>query len=145
MATVRDILQNKDREVWSVGPDAPLREALKLMTEKDIGAVLIIEAGEIIGIFSERDFARDMVSGKVYSLNTPIRQAMTHPVFYVTPDQTLDECMALMTGKRFRHLPVLENGKLAGLVSIGDIVKQIITEKEITIQDLEYYIWVHMI
>lgn len=145
MATVRDLLQTKGKVVWSVSPEVPIREALKLMADKDIGAVLVIENGEIIGIFSERDFARDMVAGLVYSLETPVRMAMTHPVFYVTPDQTLDECMVLMTDKRFRHLPVMEKGELVGLVSIGDIVKQIITEKEVTIQDLEYYIWVHMI
>ena len=145
MTSVRDLLATKGSEVWSVDPDMPIRGALKLMAEKEIGAVLVIENGEIIGIFSERDFARDMVAGLVYSLDTPVLMGMTHPVFYVTPEQTLEECMALMTGKRFRHLPVLENEKLVGLVSIGDIVKQIITEKETTIKDLEYYIWVHMI
>ncbi len=145
MATVRDLLQNKGKTVWSVAPEIPIRDAIRLMADKEIGAVLVIEEGEIIGIFSERDFARDMVSGLVYSLDTPVRMGMTHPVFYVTPEQTLEECMTLMTDKRFRHLPVLENGELVGLVSIGDIVKQIITEKDVTIQDLEYYIWVHMI
>ena len=145
MATVRNLLSAKGSVVWSAAPDDSILSVLKFMTAKDIGALPVIENGEIIGIFSERDFARNVVSGKAHSLDTPVRQAMTHPVFYVTPDQTLDECMALMTAKRFRHLPVLENGVLVGLISIGDLVKELVTEKEIAIQDLEYYIWVHLI
>ena len=145
MATVRSLLAVKGNVVWSIAPDDSIRAALKLMADKDIGALLVIEHGQVSGIFSERDFARDMVSGKACSLDTPVRQAMTRPVYYVTPEQTLDECMAMMTGKRFRHLPVLENGQLVGLVSIGDLVKAILGEKDSTIQDLEYYIWVHLI
>jgi CBS domain-containing protein len=145
MTTVTNLLTVKGNVVWSAAPDDSILETLKFMAEKDIGALPVIENGEIIGIFSERDFARNVVSGNAHSLDTPVHQAMTRPVFYVTPDQTLDECMALMTEKRFRHLPVLDDGILVGLVSIGDLVKALVTEKEVTIEDLEYYIWVHLI
>jgi len=145
MTTVRDLLQSKGTAVWAIEPDTPLKEALRLMAEKDVGALLVEEACKAVGIFSERDYARMVVSMKDLSMETPIKELMTHPIFYVTPEQTLDECMTLMTTKRFRHLPVMVGECLGGVISIGDIVKQLILERDLTIKDLEDYIWVHMI
>ena len=143
--TVKDLLQKKGDIVWTVNPDTPLKEALLLMVEKQIGAVLVIESGKPVGIFSERDYARQMASPRNITMATPVKTLMTHPIFYVTPEQSLEACLALMTVKRFRHLPVMDGDHLAGIISIGDIVKQLILEREVTIKDLEDYIWVHMI
>ena len=145
MTTVRDLLQKKGNAVWAVNPDTTLREALRLMAEKDIGALLVIEGCAAVGIFSERDYARQAVASGRLSMSTPIKELMTHPIFYVTPEETLEECMALMTARRFRHLPVMDGDCLGGVISIGDIVKQIIFERDVFLKDLEDYIWVHMI
>jgi len=144
MAMVKDLLQAKFAQVWYVTPNSTVKDALKLMTEQQIGAVLVVEAGKIVGVFSERDFARRAIQDNV-SLVTPVGELMAHPVYYVTPEQSVESCMALMTQKRFRHLPVLDHDKLVGVVSIGDVVKQMLLEKDTTIQSLEDYIWVHMI
>jgi len=144
MATVKDLLKDKYTQVWYVTPSSTVLDALKLMAEQKIGAVLVVEAGKIVGIFSERDFARQAASGNV-SLQTPVNDVMVGAVYYVTPDQSVESCMALMTAKRFRHLPVLDGDKLVGVISIGDVVKQLMLEKDMTIQSLEDYIWVHMI
>ncbi len=143
MAMVKDLLQGKYTQVWYVTPTSTIRDALKLMAEQRIGAVLVVEAGRIVGIFSERDFARKAMEGA--NMDTPVGDVMVRAVYYVTPEQSVESCMALMTAKRFRHLPVIESGKLVGVISIGDVVKQLILEKETTIQSLEDYIWVHMI
>ena len=143
MAIVRDLLKMKGNQVWSVSLETIVKDALKLMAKKDIGAVLIIEDTKIVGIFSERDFARHMVSVDVLSDAMLVKDLMSQPVFFVNPDQAIEECMAVMTSKHFRHLPVLENGQLIGLVSIGDVVKQLISEKETTIKGLEDYILGH--
>lgn len=140
MITVSQMLREKGKQVWSVSPSTTLGEALTLMAEKGIGAVLVMEGEKIEGIFSERDFARQAVSKSGCSLDTPVRDMMTSEVFYIGPDQTTEECMALMTEKHFRHLPVMVNGKLAGLISIGDIVKWTISDKDIHIRSLENYI-----
>ena len=145
MATVEDLLRTKGTQVWTVLPSATIAEALKLMSEKNLGALVVIENDLIIGIFSERDYARKAIADDSFSLNTPIRMLMSTPVYYVTSSESVEECMALMTEKRIRHLPVLDCGRLVGLVSIGDIVKQSLSEMEKTIKDLEDYIWVHMI
>ena len=145
MITVRDLLQSKESTIWSIIPDTSLREALSLLAEKDVGALLVLEDGKAVGIFSERDYARQMVIHDDITINTPIKELMTHPIFYVTPEQTIDECMTLMTQKRFRHLPVMDGDKLVGVLSIGDIVKYLILEHDLTIKDLEDYIWVYMI
>jgi len=145
MTIVRDLLQYKGNAVWAISPDTPLKEALRLMADKDVGALLVIEDCKAVGIFSERDYARQVVSAEGLSMGTPIKELMTHPIFYVTPEQTVEECMALMTAKHFRHLPVMDGECLGGVISIGDIVKQLIFERDITIKDLEDYIWVHMI
>jgi CBS domain-containing protein len=144
MATVKDLLKSKFSQVWYVTPTSSVSDALKLLSEQQIGAVLVVEAGKIVGIFSERDFARKALSPEV-NLDTPVGDLMVRGVYYVTPDQSVESCMALMTAKRFRHLPVLEDGKLVGVISVGDVIKQIMYEKDSTIQSLEDYIWVHMI
>ena len=144
MAIVKDLLQGKFTQVWYVTPTSNVRDALKLMAEQRIGAVLVVEAGKIVGIFSERDFARKAISEEI-SLETQVGDLMVKAVYYVTPDQSVESCMALMSAKRFRHLPVIDNGTLVGVISIGDVVKQLISEKDSTIQSLEDYIWVHMI
>jgi CBS domain-containing protein len=144
MATVKDLLKSKFSQVWYVTPTSSVSDALKLLSEQQIGAVLVVEAGKIVGIFSERDFARKVLSPEV-NLDTPVGDLMVRGVYYVTPDQSVESCMALMTAKRFRHLPVLEDGKLVGVISIGDVIRQIMYEKDSTIQSLEDYIWVHMI
>jgi CBS domain-containing protein len=110
------------------------------MAEKNIGAVLVLEEGKIVGIFSERDYARYAASRESLLLDEPVGNFMTRSVYYVSPQQTVEECMALMTAKHIRHLPVLEGDQLVGVISIGDVVKQLLEEKEITIQSLENYI-----
>lgn len=140
MPTMREILGNKTPGVWHVAPDATVYEALELMAKKDVGALPVVEGETIVGIFSERDYARNVVLKGKSSRNTPVRDLMIRQVLYVRPDQTVDDAMALMTEKRVRHLPVLEGGKLIGIVSIGDLVRRIITEKQHTIDLLENYI-----
>ncbi len=140
MATVRDLLELKGTTVWTVSSYTPVRDALKLMANKGIGAIVVIQDGNIAGIFSERDFARKSISLHEFSMNTPVNMLMSSPVFYVLPGQSIEECMALMTEKRVRHLPVLDEDVLIGLVSIGDVVKHLMQDKHATIQDLESYI-----
>jgi len=144
MATVKDLLAGKFTQVWYVTPTSLVSDALKLLAEQQIGAVLVVEAGKIVGIFSERDLARKALDEDV-DLNTPVGKLMVRGVYYVTPDQSVESCMALMTAKRIRHLPVLSDNKLVGVVSIGDVIRQMILEKDSTIQSLEDYIWVHLI
>jgi CBS domain-containing protein len=140
MAIVRDLLKIKGNQVWSVAPDTSVKDALKLMAGKDVGALLVMTDEKIVGIFSERDFARHMVGVDELAETMKIRDLMSQPVFFANPDQSIEECMAVMTVKRFRHLPVLEADQLIGLISIGDVVKQLISEKETTIKGLEDYI-----
>jgi len=140
MKTVRDILNVKGTTVWSVSPDTTVYDTLKLMAEKDIGAVLVLEGDRPVGIFSERDYARQVILKGKTSKETPVRDVMTTRVVFVRPQQNVEECMALMTDKRIRHLPVLEDDKLVGIVSIGDVVKAVISEKEFLIEQLEHYI-----
>jgi CBS domain-containing protein len=140
MTTVKDVLGKKGNQVWSVRSDGTLEDALRIMAFKHIGALLVMDGDKILGIFSERDFARRMVAAEKVSLEIPVRTMMTHPVFYVGPEQTIEECMKLMTAKHIRHLPVLENERLVGLISIGDVVKELISEKETEIKRLESYI-----
>ncbi len=145
MATVADILKIKGTQVWTILPSATIADALHLMAEKNLGALVVVENELILGIFSERDYARNAVAGGDFSLGSQVRKVMSTPVYFVTSNETLEECMALMTEKRIRHLPVIECERLVGLVSIGDVVKQTLSEMEKTIKDLEDYIWVHMI
>jgi len=140
MQTVKEILASKGSAVLSIAPDAKVGDALRFMLEKNVGALIVIENGKIVGIFSERDFARNAVatSGACTSLN--VRDVMTSQVFYVMPGDNIDQCMALMTNKRVRHLPVLDNNVPIGMISIGDVVNTVIKEQAKTIDQLERYI-----
>nr|WP_303722408.1 CBS domain-containing protein [Malonomonas rubra] len=139
--TVKEILQEKGAEIVTIGGSQQVFEALKMMAEMNIGAVVVIdEAGAPLGIFSERDYARKVVEKGAAPLDAPVREFMTDIVQTVVPDNTVDECMNLVTDKRRRHLPVVEDGKLCGVVSIGDLVKATIAEKEFLIKELTEYI-----
>jgi CBS domain-containing protein len=140
MRSIRDILKEKGVDIWTIGPNATVFQALELMAEKNIGAVLVMENDEMAGIFSERDYARKVVLKGKSSRETKVREVMTANVMFVRPDKSVEECMALMTGKHIRHLPVLEGGRLIGLVSIGDIVKAVIAEQGFMIEQLTSYI-----
>lgn len=140
MKTVRDILKIKGRDVWSVTVGATVFEALRLMAEKEVGALLVMDDGRIAGIISERDYARKIVLLGRTSPNTRVEEIMSSHVVYTHPDQSIEECMAIMTDRRIRHLPVMEEGKLVGIISIGDLVKTIIAEQKFTIEQLERYI-----
>lgn len=144
MAIVKDFLKVKGHQVWWVAPTTPLKVALGLMAKHKIGALLVLDGSQVVGIFTERDYARAAVEIPDLELHTPVRELMTSQVYYVTPQQSAEEVMTLMTAKRFRHLPVVENDKLVGLISIGDVVKYVIHEKEDEIKNLEDYIWIHM-
>lgn len=140
MKTVQLILRHKGSAFWSVTPDTMVYEALKLLAEKDVGALLVLEGGRLVGIISERDYARKVILKGKSSLDTPIREIMTRRVLCVRPDQTVEECMALVTEKRIRHLPVVVDDEVVGVVSIGDLVKASIDEKDFLIKQLENYI-----
>ncbi len=141
MKYVRDVLGNKGRDIWSVAPDKPVYKALQLMSEKNCGAVLVLEHETLVGILSERDYARKVILEGKSSKDTPVEEIMSRRVVCVQPDNTIDECMALMTDKRIRHLPVLKDEEtLVGLISIGDVVKEVISEQEFIIHQLESYI-----
>lgn len=140
MVTVRKVLQNKGGSVWSISPRATAYEALQMMADKDIGALMVMDGNEIVGVFSERDYARKVILKGKASKSTFVAELMTAPVFYIEPDKSIEECMALMTTKRMRHLPVLDKGSLIGLVSIGDVVNALITEQKVVIRDLANYI-----
>ena len=140
MHTVRHLLQDKGNQVWSIAPQATVYEALELMAKKNVGALLVIENGNVVGMFTERDYARKVILQGRSSKTTSVGELMTADVLYVSPDDTTENCMAIMTDKHLRHLPVMENGQLAGIVSIGDVVKAIISDREFTIRELERYI-----
>ena len=140
MKTVRSLLQAKGYDVWTIAPDASVHEALKLMADKNVGALLVLEGGELVGVISERDYARKVVLKGRSSRDTAIRDIMTTSVMAVRPDQTVEECMALMTEAHIRHLPVMADGRLIGVVSIGDVVKSIITDQGFMIEQLTNYI-----
>ena len=140
MKTVRQLLQGKSGPLCTIGPDAKVIDSLKVMAEKNIGALLVVENDKLVGIVSERDYARKVALHGKSSHDTPVREIMTARVVCVQPDNTVDECMALMTDKRIRHLPVIENEKLMGVLSIGDLVKETIAEQQFMIKQLESYI-----
>ena len=140
MRTVRDLLKTKGRNIWSVGPADTVYDALVIMADKNVGALVVLEGGRLAGILSERDYARKVVLHGKTSRETFVREIMTENPICVNPGHTIEECMALMTDKRIRHLPVLEDDQLAGLISIGDVVKDIISEQEFMIEQLERYI-----
>lgn len=140
MKTVRQLLQTKGTDVWSIGPEALVIEALKMMAEKGVGALVVLDAGRVVGILSERDYARKVSLLGKSSKTTPVREIMTEKVVFVRPEQTVEDCMALMTSKRIRHLPVMDGDRLAGVISIGDVVKEVISHQEFLIGQLENYI-----
>lgn len=140
ISTVRQILQNKSPEVWSVSPETTVLDALKLMAEKDIGAVLVMDGEKLVGVFSERDYARKVPLLGHSAEATQVKELMTPDVYCVGPHQTVQECMALMTAKRIRHLPVVENNKVIGIVTIGDVVKAVISDQALLLEEMEHYI-----
>ena len=140
MTTVDQLLANKGSDIWSVTPDATVFEALQMMAEKNVSGLLILENEKLVGIFTERDYARKLILKGRFSKDTKVGDLMTTNVLYVETKNTIDDCMTLMTEKRIRHLPVFDDGKLVGILTIGDLVKQIISEQQTTIQHLENYI-----
>ena len=140
MITVSQILQEKDGNTWTIGPQATVFDALKLMADKGIGALVVVEGDAVVGIFSERDYARKVILKGRSSKETPVSWIMTEQVITVDPDTTLDVCMGLMTDRRIRHLPIMEEDRLIGVISIGDVVKAVISEQKYLIEHLESYI-----
>jgi len=140
MKTVQQLLDSKRHRLVSVSPDTTVLDALKVMAEKEIGAVLVLDGEQLAGIFSERDYARKVVLQGKSSKETPVREIMTEIVVCVRPEQTIEDCMGVMTDKRVRHLPVLDNNNVVGVISIGDVVKEMLSEKEFVIKQLESYI-----
>jgi CBS domain-containing protein len=140
MTRVKDILQVKGRDVCSIEPGATVYDAMKLMADKEIGALMVMEGRKLVGIMSERDYARKVILQGRSSRTTEVREIMTARVVYAQPEQNIEECMALMTEKRVRHLPVIDDGQLIGVISIGDLVKSIIAEQKFIIEQLERYI-----
>jgi CBS domain-containing protein len=140
MRTVKQLLESKTAGVVTIGPEASVFEALELMAAKDIGAVMVMRDGRIAGIMSERDYARKVILHHKSSREITVAQIMTDKVLYVRPTQTVDQCMALMTDKHIRHLPVLDGERLIGVLSIGDLVKATISEQDFVIKQLESYI-----
>ncbi len=140
MTTVERLLDVKGHGVWSVGPDDCVSDAIKEMAVKDVGALVVMDSGKPVGMFTERDYARNVFLKGKSSPETPVRDVMATSVIFARPEQTIDECMSVMTRKRIRHLPVLDDGVLVGMVSIGDLVKSVIDEQQHTIEQLEEYI-----
>jgi len=145
MATVNDMLKNKGNKLWVTHPDATIREALEMMTAYNVGGLPVVKNDKVVGFFSERDFARHAINDDCFDMSKPVEALMVHPVYFVDPEQKVEECMAVMTTKKLRHLPVMENGKMIGIVSIGDVVKHLLEEKQETIDLLEHFLWVNMI
>lgn len=140
MATVAELLDQKGHNVESISPDATVFDAIKRMADLDIGALVVTEAGKVIGLITERDYARNVILRGKSSPTTPILDVMEHDVLSVGREETTRDCMAIMTGKRSRHLLVMEGGELIGILSIGDLVRSIVAEQDMTIEQLEQYI-----
>ena len=143
MGKVKDILKTKGNNVYSVEPSIMVYAAIELMCQKNIGGLLIVENGKLVGIFTERDYARKLILKGKSSKNTPLSELMTQNPITVTPENSIEDCMNLMTGKFIRHLPVVDEGKLVGMISIGDVVRFVIEEQRTIIEDLEHYITGH--
>ena len=140
MVTVRQLLSRKGNEVWSIDVEDPVLEAIQLMADKHVGALPVTRNGELAGVISERDYARKVILLGRSSAETPVWQIMSSPVVTVAPDQDVRQCMQLMTHRRIRHLPVVEHGRMVGVISIGDLVRAVIEEQEHTIEQLERFI-----
>ncbi len=140
MSTISEILRHKGSDVWSIRPDESIMQAIQKMAEKGVGALLVMETDKLTGIITERDYARKVALEGRSSRDSQVRDIMSSRVLCARPEQTVQECMALMTDKRARHLPVIDQKKVVGLVSIGDLVKNIITEQQHEIESLQYYI-----
>lgn len=140
MKTIRQILASKSRPLITVGPDAAVFQALQVMADHDVGAVLVLDADKLVGIFTERDYARKVILRGKASKDIRVREIMSDKVLYVTPERTVDECMAIMTEMHFRHLPVIDDDKVVGIVSIGDVVKETISQQQFIIEQMEKYI-----
>jgi len=140
METVQQLLDEKGHEVWSVHPDDSVFDAIKKMADKEIGSLVVLEGDKIVGIITERRYARNVILKGKSSLETPVRNIMETRVVCARTDQTIEECMAVMTNKRIRHLPVVDQKRLVGLVSIGDLVKSAIADQKFTIEQLTHYI-----
>jgi|SRR5688500_10528137 CBS domain-containing protein len=140
MLRIKYLLATKAKTLWSIGPDEPVLHAIRLMSDKQIGALPVMSSEQLLGIVSERDYARKVILMGRSSAETPVSQIMTTPVITVSPDETVHRCMEMMTEKRIRHLPVVEKNKLIGMISIGDLVKAVIEEQQQTIVQLERYI-----
>lgn len=140
MVTVRQVIREKGSEVWSVAPDATVFEAIQIMAEKGVGALLVMEWSRLVGVISERDYTRKIVLKDRSSRATKVRDIMTEKVIHVAPDTSIDECMILMSDNRIRHLPVLEGERVVGVMSVKDVLHNIISEKQSLIQQLESYI-----
>jgi len=140
MKTIQQLLETKGRTVWSVAPDSSVYDAIALMAEKEVGALMVLDSGRPVGLISERDYARKVILSGRASRDTTVREIMSTRLICTSPQRTVEECMALMTDKRVRHLPVLDHKSLVGIVSIGDLVKAIIHEQKFIIEQLELYI-----
>ena len=140
MTTIRQLLREKGHEIYSVSPESTVYDAIRKMADENIGSLVVMEGGKIVGIITERHYARNVVLKGRASPATRVREIMENNVLYAQPDQSVEECMAIMTDKRVRHLPVIEQGKEIGLVSIGDLVKSIISDQKFTIDQLEHFI-----
>jgi CBS domain-containing protein len=140
MKFITEILKAKGRDVWTVSPDSTVYDALQVMADKNVGALMVVENDDVVGVFSERDYARKIILKGKASKDTLVREIMSPEVVWVRPDQTVELCMNLMTNNRIRHLAVLDEGRLVGVISIGDVVKAVISEQEFTIKQLEQYI-----
>ena len=140
MTLVRHLLDRKGRALFAVEPEAPVLDAIRVMAESHVGALLVMRGNELAGIVSERDYARKVVLLGRSSAETPVRQIMTSPVITVSPDNSVQDCMRMMTDRRIRHLPVVDGGRVVGMISIGDLVKAVIEEQQQTIEQLESYI-----
>jgi CBS domain-containing protein len=140
MNTIGQLLESKGKDIWSIAPNATVFEALRIMAKKNVGVLLVIDKEKLVGIFSERDYARKVILEGKSSKETAVGDLMTKDVYYIDPKNTLHESLAVMTSRRIRHMPVLDQERLVGIVTLGDVVKQIIADQEFTIRELEKYI-----